>query len=186
MMTSSSINTNRFVSVICIICFITSITACTRKGTEGISDHHIINKTVNGYELVFYNNDGNQIFNKSYQKSPFVREINNQLYQVVNSSGSNSNDTYFVDVKEGKVSDSYFNLLFSDDEIAVFMEDSTIFVSEIFDKNKKYVEIKRDFSLTAVQQSTILSVERDGDVLCIRYLKGRNYEEVYEEIAFNA
>ena len=111
-----------------------------------------------------------------------ITQIKDGLYRINNSSGSNSNYTFFVDNLFGNVSDTYFNLLYSNEELLVYLEDGVVFVTDIFDVQKKRAEIKRDFSVTAVPQSAILSTDVKENKLCIEYLKGNTYERVYEEI----
>lgn len=163
---------------ICLcISFILILSGCVNHKAD-----YVLNETDNGYELMFYEESGDVFFTENYTKEPAIDCIDS-IYKVTNSTGSNSNYTYFVNPENSAISETYFNLLFSDNEIIAFLEDGTIFVTDMFG-NIVYAEIKRDFSPTAVPQSAILDFTRTDDTISITYLEGEELKKVTEEIDF--
>ncbi len=137
----------------------------------------------NRFEIVFYTTDNHkELFRKTFVNEPLVVELKKNLFKVVVSSGVNSNYSFFVDVEKSQISTFFFNLLYNDANRVAFLKDKTIFVTDIFNDENFYTEIERDFSETAVPQSAILSFEIIDNIIHIKYLTGKDYTEIYEEI----
>lgn len=56
--------------------------------------------------------------------------------------------------------------------------------ADIFEEEKVYLQMERDFSETFTLSSAITKTELKGNLLCIGYLTGKDFKEVYEEIEF--
>ena len=174
MMISNFININR------IICFLFSIIlTITNSNTK---TPYILHNKVDCYELKFYNKNGEDFFSKSFAQKPVIIKVDDSLYKIIQSTGSNSNYTFFVNVVDASYSETYFNLLYHDNEKAVFLKNNIIYVTELFDSQNILAIIKRDFSITAVPQSAIMNLEIVDDTIYINYLSGPTFEEVNEEI----
>ncbi len=165
--------------IMCVIfCIILIISGCAVK------DKYTINNIDLGYELVLYSDDGNELLRQTYQKEPTIIKVSDSTYKIINSTGVDSNYTFFVDTKNNQISKTYFNLLFSDANMVAVFENNKLTVTDLFDNKKIYIEIERDFSKTAVPQSAILSVDIFKDKICVKYLMGDKFEEIYEEINY--
>ena len=102
---------SNIVSRLCLcVCFILLLTGCYKNPKEVSSlenqnngtikehnDNYVINCFDDEFELVFYKKNGDVLFSKSYTKEPMITQIKDGLYRINNSSGSNSNYTFFVD-----------------------------------------------------------------------------------------
>jgi len=135
-----------------------------------------------GKELIFYSDDNYELFRKQYLELPDIERIDDNLYKIVYSTGVNCNYTVFIDVKKSKVTAPYFNLLFSNKDKVAFMENGTVFLSDIFDNGKVYAKIDREFSATAVPQSAVCYFELQNDTVYIEYLMGEKLEFIREQI----
>ena len=83
-------------------------------------------------------------------------------------------------ILEDKMSDTYFNLVFVNNEKAVYAEKGKIIINGLFDDYHKEVEL--NFSETAVYSSVIISAVIVDNTLELTYLAGENFEEVAEII----
>ncbi|MBQ3110957.1 MAG: hypothetical protein IJC69_07440 [Clostridia bacterium] len=135
------------------------------------------------YNITFTKDNGDILYNQSVDYRHEVTEVGENLYNVCYWSGTNARYDVFVDLKEERVSQEYFNLLCYDEDKVVYCEDDAIVVDHMFGTEKICItRIKRDFSDTFHLSSAIANAELNGDILSLRYLKGENFEEVSEEI----
>ena len=135
------------------------------------------------YKITFIKDNGDILYNQSVDYRHEVTEVEEKIYNVCFWSGTNTRYNVFVDTKEERVSQEYFNLLCYDGEIVVYCEDDAIVIDHMFGTDKLCIaRIKRDFSNTVHLSTAITHAELNGDILTLRYLTGENFEEVYEEI----
>lgn len=179
MMTLNFTNINKFILglFICGVLFI-GVTCSNPCG-------YTIKHRTDDFELTIYSNSGEIIVNRIFKLEPIVSNINDNIYRCVISTGSNSSYTFFVNTKDEKISEDYFNLLFYNKTDIVFLENDTIYVTDMFDKENVKLEITRNFLQTAVPQSAIISAKIEKGFLCIEYFKNENYETICERIPLN-
>ena len=187
---------SKFGVFICFICMITTIIGSSvlimgfnneNYNTYTITEHDADPKIKydEKYTITFFKDNGEILYNQSlldYRYS--VNEIQDGLFKVYTWFGTNADYTVFVDTKYDKVSKGYSNLLCHDEKNVVYCENNKVFVADMFNDDKIHLSISRDFSETFTLNSAITYIELKGDMLCIRYLKGEEYKEVYEEIEF--
>lgn len=166
--------------------FIILVSGCEARENQVLQtsiQQYEIKEFNNEFELIFYTADNHkELFRKTFVNEPSVVNLKKNLFKVVASSGVNSNYCFFVDLEEAQVSNFFFNLLYNDTSRLAFLKDKTIFLTDIFNAEKVYAEIERDFLETAVPQSAVLSFEIKDNVIHIKYLTGKDYAETYEEI----
>ena len=158
------------------ICTALALVACAKGESYNISHEG------DRYILSFYAEDNELIFSKKSLGEPTVTSVGKGVYKTVYSTGTNANYTYFIDVEQKNVSDAYFNLLFHNENMAVFMNDGLLMVTDLFDKEQVRAQITRDFAPTAVPEAAITSAEIKENILYVDYLKGTQMEETHMEI----
>ena len=90
-------------------------------------------------------------------------------------------------MKNGNVSEKFVNVMAYNSDKVVYPAykdgDMKIIVQDIFDPNKYYYEIIRDYAPDAIGTSMIISAEFLSDTsLYLEYYKGEEWEEVKEII----
>ena len=94
---------NKLISMMISIVFI--ISGCTSNNV------YIINKYNDFYEVTFFKENGDKLFSEKYTNQPNIHKINDFIYKVDSSTGTDSTYTCFIDMFNHTNSDYYFNLL---------------------------------------------------------------------------
>ena len=134
------------------------------------------------YVISMISNDGDIVFKKDFPQKPNIDEVDNNVYKISVSTGSNSNYTFFVNTNNMTTSNEYFNLIFNNKTHVVYMRDNTVFVADMFDESNISLVVTRNYSPTAVPQSAILSASIKDNILELEYLAGDDYTVVIERI----
>ena len=128
--------------------------------------------------------NGKQIFCEEYPKEPIVFLVDNETFQVIVGKGDWRIST-FINIKEGIVSEGFDNVSDCDGEKIVYAiwenETMKIIVRDIYDKDKYYKEIIRDFSPVAVPSNIIHEVTLYKRTMHLKYFYGEEFE-LKEEI----
>ena len=143
-----------------------------------------------GAAIEFFAESGLRIFSQRYPdpNKVHIEKLNEGLYKVLHSTGSNSEHTVFVDTGEGKVSEVYFNLLHSDEKLVAFMEDGCIYLTDMFDRENVHMKIIRDFYKAAVEQAAITSFDMHDGRIWFSYIEKDGINEKNEgvDLAYGA
>jgi len=152
-----------------------------------IEDYYkVIKSDDQSYTVILYDKNKNIIHQETVTKEPYISSEDEKIIRVTNSLGSPLNYIYFYDVVSSKISPVYENALLAENNKVVFMKDNVLIVSDIFNKDLFYKEIKRDFSQTAVPSSAIVSVKFvEPTKLQLNYLEGKDFVEKSEIIDLN-
>lgn len=182
------------ISKICLIFFITlgviTNSTCVKEDQVAISEEQVKNVIVcekgkdREYIFKIILSNGEVFLEKHFPVEPDIDKVNSNTYKITISTGLNSNHTFFVDVENLNVSEDYFNLLFNNEKYVVYMNNRTVFVADMFDRDNVRLSVTRNYSPTAVYQSAILSTSIKNNVLNLRYLEGDAYKVVEESIKF--
>lgn len=155
--------------------------------TKPIEEYYKLSKNNDeSYTFILYDNAKNIIHQETVEKEPYINFVDEKVIRVTHSVGSSLNYTYFYDIVKGEISQVYENALLIEKDLVVYMNDNVLIISNIFDKNIYYKEIKRDFSQTAVPSSAILRIKFVGpNKIQLNYLEGKNLTEKSETIDLN-
>ena len=182
---------------LCLACALSICTGCHLKSNTTVqpetqkSNHaeeenkhfEIVDKsTVDAqkYEYIIYTKEGEAAWKEEVSREPHIRLLQNGLLEIMTSHGSPAQLYRYYDINNNAFSsESFWNrALVLDDGKIVYMsmdeESKTVLViQDIFDKEKYYKEIHRDFSPLAVPSLTLLDaqVTENGD-LEITYYSG--------------
>lgn len=155
--------------------------------TKPIEDYYkVIKSDDKSYTIILYDKNKNVVHQETVVKEPYISLEDEKVIRITNSLGSPLNYTYFYDVVSSKISPVYENALLVEKDKVVFMKDNVLIVSDIFNKDLFYKEIRRNFSQTAVPSSAIVSVKFvEPTKLQLNYLEGKNFVEKSEIIDLN-
>lgn len=146
-------------------------------------------KAEEGYELTIYNSLGAIVLSEVYPREPGISWVTENVMEIAISAGSPARYVYYVDIKEDKVSDVYFNPILVGDEYVAYMEDGELILSDIFYAGQQdllYMAIVRDFTETADPVSAIMDIELiDSENIKLTYLTGNDYTVVTEIISID-
>ena len=143
----------------------------------------ITRKKNRDYELTLFSEQGEEIFSERYPVEPRFKEINKGVIEIALNTGSSSTYVFFFDKKKGKVSDIFFTpILFGDNYIA-FMKNEVLVLTDMFEQERLYIEISRDFSKVANPISAVINIALiDANAISLKYYKGSDFDEVSEII----
>lgn len=139
------------------------------------------------YEVIIKQYDGKVIISEEYHcLEPIVQEIDKDMLTVTVGRGDYW-VTRFINVRDGVVSEGFGNMVaYSHDKVvypAYKDGDMKIIVQDIFDENKYYYEIIRDYAPVAVGKYMIIDAKfLDDTTLYLKYYRGEEWEEVEEII----
>ena len=142
----------------------------------------------NNYTIILYDSEGNIVYQEKINKEPHIEFLGENIIQITISLGSPLNYTQFYDISTGAISPAYSNALLIEKDKIIYMKikknkQVVMVISDFFNKDIFYKEIKREFSPTAVPSSAIRGVKFiDETKLQIKYVKGKDYIEKVEII----
>ena len=178
----------KFILLACVIFIVAVIVAFCRMKYD-ISETYIVNeKEGYNYEVIIKQYDGKVIISEEYYHTcPTVQEIGKDMITLSVSGGLSCLVTRFINVKNGNVLEKFVNVMAYNSDKVVYPAykdgDMKIIVQDIFDPNKYYYEIIRDYAPDAIGTSMIISAEFLSDTsLYLEYYKGEEWEEVKEII----
>ena len=118
----------------------------------------------------------------------FIKEISDTIIHLAINVGSPARYECFFDRETGEKSEGYFNVSAVNNRTVVYMDwtqegEICLVIKDMFDKNRLYKEIIRDFSPTAVPSNDLTkAVFLDDTTLEIEYYVGEDYDSVKEVI----
>lgn len=143
-----------------------------------------------GYEIICYDRWGRVIDTTWSPVEPGISNVTDELVEIVISVGNPAHYIFYFDKRSNKVSDTFFNPILVDNKYVAYMEsepEEGIIIKDLFDENKFYKKIVRDFSPATVVffDSTVSIDVLDESSFLIEYFTGEDYEEVKEVIPMN-
>ncbi|GFI03607.1 hypothetical protein IMSAGC005_02444 [Lachnospiraceae bacterium] len=125
-----------------------------------------------------------QVFSEEYYHvQPFIEVIGKDIITLEVSGGLDCLWTRFINVKDGNVSEKFDNVAAYNSDKVVYLAykdgDMKIIVQDIFDENKYYFEIIRDYAPVAVGKYMIIDVKFLDDVtLYLEYYRGKRWKKL--------
>lgn len=139
------------------------------------------------YAVNIWDKNGNLLHNGEYY-DPYIKNIYEHIIFLVIGKGDYRLCTFF-NVETGEISEAFDTVSAWNEEkvvYAIWEKDTGLYkiiVQDIFDKEKYYREILRDYSKTAIPHFIITDAEFiSGSQLKLEYLVGENQEVVQEVI----
>ncbi len=137
------------------------------------------------YAYKVYNMQGNVIGEEmQIYRCPYITMLSNDIVQVSNSAGPNTNFDWFFDRKSGERSQTFTNVIAQNQRLIAYIEfsdssDADLIVQDIFDKNIYYqiVEISYELDLRMMPAGKFLN---DNKLEVTYYIDGG--DEVTENI----
>jgi len=139
------------------------------------------------YKVVVRQYNGNVIISEdTYNMEPIIKEVGDDMLTLTIGQGD-WHITRFINVKEGTISEGFGNVEAYDSNKVVYpiYEDGTIkiVIQDIYDKDKYYREVIRDYAPVAVPKSMIIDIKFLDDLsLLLKYYSGEGWKEVSETI----
>ncbi len=134
------------------------------------------------YEVVFRKQNGEILYTKTFDYRHAISEIGEGIYNVHFWFGTNAGYDVFIDIKNERVSGEYSSVLCFNQKWVAYCEEKTINVATLFGNDKIHMSFPiADISETFTMSSAITDAEIKGDKLCVTYLSGDDYKEVYKE-----
>jgi hypothetical protein len=160
------------------------VTDCEKAETANEDDYFkVVKESESDYKVYLYGIDKKVYKELDFPKQPYVERVEEYLIKVVISTGSPSNYTTFYNVKDKKESSTaIFNLLLYDKGKVVYVEDGKLIISDVFDKNLYYKEIKRNFSTDYSNPAAFEVKFVEDNILELKYLEGKDFDEKTEII----
>lgn len=146
-------------------------------------DDVICREVPEGYELVLYNKENEEVFSMVYPCEPWIVNISEDVLEIGVSTGNPSRYAFYFDKQNAKISETFFNPILFDNRYVAYMEENKLILEDIFGEGILYEKIARDYSKMADPISAVDSIEilENGDVL-LQYYKGEDMELVSEII----
>lgn len=148
----------------------------------------VFEETQEGKELVIYDRQNHKTEKIPVTEKTYIKQLTDDLYEIVQSVGSPARYVFYYDMKNGKISEVFFNpILVSADNASdwyiAYMEDGALVICDIFDKEGFCKRIVRDFTKTADPISVIISItpNEDGQFV-LKYYQGEAYNVVTETV----
>lgn len=157
------------------------------NGTESLQNFYkVVQKEKNNYhdyKLTLYNKNKEVIKDIKYDRYPYVNIVDNNILGVMVSFGSPDNVTFYYNTETGDISQGYENVKLAEEGKVIYMVKDKLIISDIFDKNKYYKEIVRNFSPAAASCYVLKEAKFvKTNMLFITYFVGENYDERSETI----
>ncbi len=131
---------------------------------DEINEDYSLVKEHKGYLLKFFANE-EVIYERVYDKKVEVKEVKEEIYKVTEGI-----TTVYIDVKEPRISEEYYYLLYAGEDYIVFESGygyNDLSVTDIFDKEKVYYIVK-DLDVGAAWGNFIYMDITDG-VMHVKY-----------------
>lgn len=160
-------------------------TALNENMNRTYNSQFSLQETSDGYELILYDREEQEVYSIVYPKEPWVEEVSDGVLEIGFSTGSPARYTFYFRKEDSKISDTFFNAkLFGGKYIAHCpLIDGPLILTDIFEEGILYQEIHRDFSATADLMSAIYSIELvDEDHVMLEYCAGEDYTIVNEVV----
>jgi hypothetical protein len=141
------------------------------------SNYRVLENSDGWYTLILLDGAGETMINRTYPKEPFITKISDNKYELGVSIGVNSRYSSVIDIEKHQESETIFNVIYLNADKWVYFDDGKLIVSDIFDKNKFYKEIERDYMQTAVPSSAIIKAYIDNDNLYIEYYSQNSIQQ---------
>ncbi|MBD5456892.1 MAG: hypothetical protein HDR23_10615 [Lachnospiraceae bacterium] len=164
-------------------------TALNENMNRTYNSQFSLQETSDGYELILYDREEQEVYSIVYPKEPWVEEMAEGVLEIGISTGSPARYTFYFRKEDSKISDTFFNAkLFGGKYIAhrPFIGDQQndpLILTDIFEEGILYQEIHRDFSASADLMSVIYSIELvDEDHVMLKYCAGEDYTILNEVV----
>lgn len=180
-------NFKRIGTLICVILCIVIVIVFVRSKCNISNTYVVITNENYNYKVIIKQYNGKVILSEEYHHLwPIVQEIGKDVLTLTLGRG----DwwvTRFINVKDGSVSEQFGNILTYSPDKVVYpkYEDGVmrIIVQDIFDKERYYYEVIRDYAPDVVGTYMVIdAVFLDEATLHLQYYSGEDWEEVSEVI----
>ncbi|MDE6389118.1 MAG: hypothetical protein K2L82_15070 [Lachnospiraceae bacterium] len=148
-----------------------------------------LQETTEGYELILYDGERQEVFSMVYPKEPWVYEIGEGVFEVGFSTGSPARYTFYFRQEDGKLTDGFSNAKVFGGQYIAYRTwdggqwDAPLILTDIFGEGILYQEIYRNFSVTADPMSSIYGIElTDEEHVMLKYCEGEDYTVVNEVV----
>ena len=127
---------------------------------------------------------------KKLYREPYIEGIDKNILHISLSAGTNVRQEWFVNRKTEEKSEIFENVCAIQGDIIAFMEldkesEFYLVIRDIFDENKLYLEVKRNFAPLAIADLIIENAEfTEESSLKITYLKGEDEVSTTEIITW--
>lgn len=147
------------------------------------NNSYSINQINGEYKINIYNHKGKKVFTESYPIEPSIIELNEDIIEIVLSTGSPSRNVFFFNRENLMISKVFFDPIVLDNKYVAYMENNELFLTDIFGQGLLNKKINRDFTQTANPISAIISIEMiNNETIKLSYYKGEDYNEQTEII----
>lgn len=150
-----------------------------------------LEETESGKAVVLYDGQTHRMETIPVIEKTSVTPITDTMYEITQSVGSPARYVFYYDMKNGNVSDVYFNpiLISAGNEpsrYVAYMKDGVLFACDIFNKHIFCEKIERNFTKTADPVSAVIDItlEEEGR-LALKYYQGDAYNVVTETITLS-
>ena len=127
---------------------------------------------------------------KKLYREPYIESIDEDILHISLSAGTNVRQEWFVNRKTEEKSETFENVCAIQGDTIAFMEldkesEFYLVIRDIFDENKLYLEVKRNFAPLAIADLIIENAEfTEESSLKITYLKGEDEVSTTEIITW--
>lgn len=136
-----------------------------------------------GYKIMIYDKWNKMIKTDYSVVEPGVSELDDNIIEVVISTGNPASYIYYFDKKNIKLSKMFFNPILIENKYIAYMEEGALIITDLFQEGLLYKKIVRNFTKTANPSSAIIDIEiQDEENFMINYYKGEDYKEEMEVI----
>ncbi len=135
------------------------------------------------YTIKLYDSEGKLVDELSNPKEPSIHFLTNKVMQIIIYYGNPFYYTYFYNIENREISQAYDTPVLAQDDKIVYIDGKKLIVKDIFDKDKYYKEIERNFTETVPPSSAISNAKFISDhELKIKYYEGEKYNQKKETI----
>lgn len=111
------------------------------------SSQYLCEKDENGYEVILYDKENNEVYKTVYPVDPWIKEVTNNILEIGISTGTSSTYVFYFNKDTAEMSDTYYNsILFGDKYIAYMENAEKIILTDIFGEGILYKKIERNFT----------------------------------------
>ncbi len=180
-------NLKRIGRLICVIFCIVIIIVFVGEKYDISNTYTVIENENYNYKVIIRQYNGKIILSEEYYHLwPIVQEVGKDILTLTLGNGD-CWLTRFINVKDGNVSEQFENILTYSSDKVVYpkYEDGVmkIIVQDIFDKERCYYEVLRDYAPDAVGKYMVIDATfLDETTLHLQYYSGEDWEEVSEVI----
>lgn len=135
------------------------------------------------YIIKLFDNEGKLVDDLTNPKEPSIHLLTNNVMQIIIYYGSPFYYTYFYNIENGNISQAYDTPVLAKGNKIVYIDRKKLIVKDIFDEEKYYKEIERNFTETVPPSSAISKANFISDhELKINYYEGKNYNKKKETL----